>query len=143
MKTKDLNLAYKLRHALDESANNLPKKTSERLSSARNIALSRKKPESEQTVVLPRMVAASHGHGHGMHSPFQSDNNLFAWLGRMGVAVPLAALVFGLMGLYQYEQHQQIIEAATIDAEVLTDDLPLSAYLDHGFDAFLASSDEE
>lgn len=140
MKTKDLNLAYKLRHALDESANNLPEKTSKRLSSARNIALSRKKPESEQTVVVPRMAAV--GHGHGMHSPFHSDN-LFAWLGRMGVAVPLAALVFGLMGLYQYEQHQQIIEAATIDAEVLTDDLPLSAYLDHGFDAFLASSDEE
>lgn len=139
MKTKDLNLAYKLRHALDESANNLPEKTSERLSSARNIALSRKKPESEQTVAVPRIVAAGHG---GMHSPFQSDT-LFAWLGRMGVAVPLAALVFGLMGLYQYEQHQQIIEAATIDAEVLTDDLPLSAYLDHGFDAFLASSDEE
>jgi hypothetical protein len=140
MKTKDLNLAYKLRHALDESANNLPDKTSERLSSARNIALSRKKPEFEQTVSAPRLIAA--GHGNGMHSSFQADT-WFSWLGRMGVVVPLAALVFGLMGLFQYEKHQQIIEAATIDAEVLTDDLPLSAYLDHGFDAFLANSDEE
>ncbi len=140
MKTKDLNLAYKLRHALDESATNLPKKTSERLSSARNIALSRKKPESEQVVVAPRFVAV--GDRNTMHSPFASDT-VFSWLGRMGVALPLAALVFGLMGLYQYEKHQQIIEAATIDAEVLTDDLPLSAYLDHGFDAFLANSDEE
>lgn len=140
MKTKDLNLAYKLRHALDESANNLPEKTSERLSSARNIALSRKKAESERTVSVSRLATA--GHRSGMHSPFQSDT-WFSWLGRMGVAVPLAALVFGLMGLYQYEKHQQIIEAATIDAEVLTDDLPLSAYLDHGFDAFLANSDDE
>jgi hypothetical protein len=140
MKTKDLNLAYKLRHALDASANNLPKKTSERLSSARNIALSRKKPESEQTVIVPRFANA--GSPGNKHSPFHSDT-WFAWLGRMGVVIPLAALVFGLMGLYQYEKHQQIIEAATIDAEVLTDDLPLSAYLDHGFDAFLASSDEE
>jgi hypothetical protein len=140
MKTKDLNLAYKLRHALDESANNLPTKTSERLSSARNIALSRKKAESKQVAILPRFAAA--GHHSDMHSPFQSDV-WFSWLGRMGVAIPLAVLVFGLMGLHHYEQHQQIIEAATIDAEVLTDDLPVSAYLDHGFDAFLASADEE
>lgn len=139
MKTKDLNLAYKLRHALDESANNLPEKTSERLSSARNMALSRKKQGLEKTTVVPRAAVAGHA---GMRSSFGFDN-WSAWLNRMGVIIPLAALVFGLMGLYQYEQREQIIETATIDAEVLTDDLPLSAYLDHGFDAFLSNADED
>jgi hypothetical protein len=50
--------------------------------------------------------------------------------------------VFGLMGIYQFEQRQQIIESAAIDAEVLTDDLPLSAYLDNGFGAFLAKGED-
>jgi hypothetical protein len=71
-----------------------------------------------------------------------SSNSRWAWLGRMGMAVPLAALVFGLFAIYQFEQHQQIMDSASIDAEVLTDDLPISAYLDHGFDAFLAKGDK-
>lgn len=136
MNTKDLTLAYKLRHALDESANNLPDQTSERLSSARKIALSRKKQESKQTVVVRRAAAIGAGYSR---TSFHHDN-WTAWLGRMGVVIPLAALVFGLMGLYRYEQREQIIETANIDAEVLTDDLPLSAYLDHGFDAFLSGA---
>ncbi len=135
MKTKDLNLAYKLRHALDESANNLPEKTSERLSSARKIALSRKKQESPAQAYVPQVAAA----GHAID---RSPRHYLAWIGRMGLAIPLAVLVFGLIGIYQSEQRQQIIDAATIDAEMLTDDLPLSAYLDHGFDAFLASAED-
>ena len=134
MKTKDLNLAYKLRHALDESSNNLSAKTVERLASARNAALSRKKQESSIAVFATQAVPA----GHAASAP----RNHFAWIGRMGLAIPLAVLVFGLMGIYQFEQHQQVIEAAAIDAEVLTDDLPLSAYLDNGFGAFLAKEED-
>lgn len=134
MKTKDLNLAYKLRHALDESSNNLSTKTVERLASARNVALSRKKQESTVTVFATQAALA----GHAASTP----RNHFAWIGRMGLAIPLAVLVFGLMGIYQFEQHQQVIEAAAIDAEVLTDDLPLSAYLDNGFGAFIAKEED-
>lgn len=135
MKTKELDLAYKLRHALDESASQLPTKTAERLASARNIALSRKKLDSAVHVVAPQATFAGHAAG-------SSSSNRFAWIGRMGLAIPLAALVFGLMGIYQFEQRQQIIESAAIDAEVLTDDLPLSAYLDNGFGAFLAKGED-
>ena len=136
MKTKELDLAYKLRHALDESSNDLPQNICERLASARNIALSHKKAESTATVLAPRAALAGAAH----RAP--SIHNRFAWITRMGVAVPLAALVFGLMGIYQFEQRQQIIEAAAIDAEVLTDDLPISAYLDNGFNAFLAKGED-
>lgn len=134
MKTKELDLAYKLRHALDESSNDLPRDISERLAAARSIALSRKKAESTVAAIAPRTAVAGHSGS--------SSHNHFAWFTRMGVAVPLAALVFGLMGIYQFEQRQQIIEAAAIDAEVLTDDLPISAYLDNGFDAFLAKEEK-
>ena len=135
MKTKELDLAYKLRHALDESANDLPAKTADRLASARNIALSRKKQESAVPVLIPQTAYV--GRSEGPSSP-----KLFAWISRAGLVIPLAALVFGLMGIYQFEQRQQIIESAAIDAEVLTDDLPISAYLDNGFGAFLEKGED-
>jgi hypothetical protein len=55
------------------------------------------------------------------------------------VAVPLLAAVFGLAGLYQYEQQQRIAELAELDAAVLSDELPLTAYTDHGFNAYVSS----
>ena len=58
-------------------------------------------------------------------------------LGRLGVAIPLLALVVGLGGMYQYEQEQRIAEVAELDAAVLADELPLTAYLDHGFNAYV------
>lgn len=139
MNAKDLTLAYKVRHALDQGAENLPENAAERLASARKIALSRKKQESEQIAFAPR--AAGAGHDHARHT-FHFDN-LTIWAGRMGVLIPLVVMIFGLMGLYRYEQREQIIETANIDAEVLTDDLPLSAYLDHGFNAFLSNANED
>lgn len=139
MNAKDLTLAYKVRHALDQSADNLPESTAKRLSSARKIALSRKKQESEQLAFAQRMANA--GPGHARHT-FHFDN-LTIWAGRMGVLIPLVFMVFGLLGLYRYEQREQLIETANIDAEVLTDDLPLSAYLDHGFNAFLANGTDD
>jgi hypothetical protein len=66
----------------------------------------------------------------------------FSWLGRMGVALPLLALVIGLAGIYQYEQQERIADLADIDAAVLSDELPLSAYLDHGFNTYLNQSEQ-
>lgn len=60
----------------------------------------------------------------------------------MGVAVPMLVLVAGLAGIYQYEQQQRIADLAEIDAAVLSDELPLSAYLDHGFNAYLTQSEQ-
>lgn len=136
MKTKELDLAYKLSHALDESANKVSANTAERLASARKIALSRKKQDVTAPAFVTRPAMASYGDTN------TSSGNRWAWLGRMGTVLPLAALVFGLFAIYQFEQHQQIMDSASIDAEVLTDDLPISAYLDHGFDAFLAKGDK-
>ncbi|MFX6226163.1 DUF3619 family protein, partial [Acinetobacter baumannii] len=41
-------------------------------------------------------------------------------------------------GIYQHENAKRVSYLADIDAAVLSDELPLSAYLDHGFNAFLA-----
>ena len=135
MNAKDLYFAYQVKHALDQNLDNLPASTKERLASARKIAMSRKKPEPLYMRV-GRMAIAGHGQINDyFHSPL-------SWLGRVGVITPLlvGALVF--VGLYQYEKEQRISELAEIDAAVLADDLPVAAYVDQGFNAYLASRDD-
>lgn len=134
MNQKELNFAYKVRHALNESAENLPASAAERLSSARKIALSRKKKESAlHVLVSPRRLAGGAGSFFNAH---------FSWIARMGLILPLIVVATGLAGIYQYEQERHIDETAEIDAAVLTDELPLSAYVDHGFNAYLAKRGE-
>jgi hypothetical protein len=126
MNADDLNFAYKVRHALNEHLDNLPPATVDRLAAARKQALQRRKPESGLLVAGRRRA----GPAAGLLS--------FSWAGRMGVVLPLVALVAGLSGIYQYEEQQRIAEIAELDAAVLSDELPLTAYLDQGFEAYLA-----
>jgi hypothetical protein len=128
MNSRQIDFAYKVRHALNESADKLPAITADRLSTARKIALSRKKPDGRR-VRAPQAVLA--GAGSFFDQPF-------SWLGRMGLALPIIVLAIGLTGLYQAEQQRRISDIADIDALVLSDELPLSAYLDNGFNAYLA-----
>jgi hypothetical protein len=127
MNTDDINLAYKVRHALNEQLDSLPNATTSRLASARAAALARKKADA------PR-AAAVQASKKSMFGPFSGSG----W-GRIAVAVPLFALVAGLTGIYQHEQKQHIADIAELDAAVLSDALPLTAYLDDGFNAYLAS----
>ncbi|TFW02411.1 DUF3619 family protein [Oxalobacteraceae bacterium OM1] len=134
MNTRELNFAYKVRHALNETAENLPASTADRLASARKIALARKKKESALKVLVFRPALAGAGTAFG--------NGGLSWLRRIGLVIPMAAVAIGLAGIYQYEQQRRIAETAEIDVAVLADELPLSAYLDHGFNAYLAKRGE-
>ena len=130
MNVKELNFAYKVRHALNESLDILPPTTIDRLASARKVALSHKKNDVPLRVfALQRALAGKIGNFF--------DKPL-SWIGRMGLAIPVIVLVIGLVGIYQAEQQQRISEIADIDVAVLSDELPLTAYLDHGFNAYLA-----
>ena len=132
MNTDDINLAYKVRHALNEQLDTLPDATTSRLAAARAAALARKKADAPARVRHP--VAARGFFGLDVGALFSG-----AGLGRIAVAVPLFALVAGLAGVYQHEQKQHIADLAELDAAVLSDELPLTAYLDDGFNAYLAS----
>lgn len=135
MNTDELNFAYKVRHALNERLDDLPASTTDRLAQARKMALARKKAHVE----APMSVRVSKT---GMATAGGFLSRGFGWLGRMGVAVPMLVLVAGLAGIYQYEQQQRIADLAELDAAVLSDELPLSAYLDHGFNAYLTQSEQ-
>ena len=131
--TEETNFAYKVRHALNENLEQMPKSQTDRLAQARKAALARKKQDTPVRVLIREHALASGGR-------FISEH--MSWLGRMGLALPLLALVIGLVGIYQVEERQRLDEIADIDAAVLSDELPLSAYLDHGFNAYLANRGE-
>ena len=131
MNVTEYNFAYKVRHALNENLDALPASVTDRLASARNLALSRKKKGSPLRRLATQGVLA--GHVGGIFG------GQFPWMRRMGIALPMIVLIVGLVGIYQSEQQQRISETADMDVAVLSDELPLTAYLDHGFNAYLAT----
>lgn len=135
MNQKEINFAFKVRHALNENLDNLPAPAVDRLAAARKAALARKKKDAPTRVLAHQGVLAGHA------GSFFSDP--LSWLRRLGVAAPILAGLVLLSGLYQYEQQHRIAVAADIDAAVLSDELPPSAYLDRGFSAYLAQQQDQ
>jgi hypothetical protein len=131
MNTDDINLAYKIRHALNENLDNLPASTTDRLAAARAQALARKKADAPVRASAPQRAAFDLGALFSMQ-----------WVARAAVVAPLLAMVAGMVGVYQYEREQRVAELAELDAAVLSDDLPLTAYTDHGFNAYLAQQQQ-
>jgi hypothetical protein len=66
-------------------------------------------------------------------------------LGRLGgwsgfslrLLAPVTALAIALAAVYTWQQNQRAAEFEEIDAQLLTDELPIDAYLDRGFQNWL------
>jgi hypothetical protein len=66
------------------------------------------------------------------------------WAGfALRVLVPLALLIAFAGALYTWQQNQRAAEIEEVDALLLTDDLPIDAYLDRGFQNWLKKRDAE
>lgn len=133
LETKEIEFALKVRRALNESAARLPRATTDRLAAARQIALARKKPD---TRTRPVYVPALAGAGN-MPTNVGGARKRARW-SRLALVWPLLALVCGLAAIRYWENQQHLADIAAIDAAMLSDELPLSAYLDHGFHAYLS-----
>ena len=59
------------------------------------------------------------------------------WWLRIASALPLVALVGGLLLIQDWQTRSQISVAAEVDAALLGDDLPINAYRDAGFVEYL------
>jgi hypothetical protein len=92
------------------------------LERAREIALERKRPEPAAALAWADNVMGRVGGWGG-----------FA----MRVLLPLALLVGGGAAIYTWQQNQRAAELEEIDSQLLTDDLPIDAYLDRGFQNWL------
>ena len=111
---------------LTQGAQNLPAGINDRLHASRIKALSVRKPEK---VRAQKPVFA------GSMGNFSSGSNglwdTVSWV------APLVVLVFGLIGIGQWQNDSRITDIAEVDAALLTDDVPPDAYADSGFMAFL------
>lgn len=133
---REHEFALKVRRALDERATALPAATTDRLAAARRAALARKKPEAATAPVFVPAFAGAYGTTPASLPPAGRPYASFAR--RLLRAWPLALLLAGLVGIAYWEDMQRTAELADIDAAMLSDDLPLNAYLDHGFNAYLS-----
>lgn len=117
---------------LSDAADDLPYDISERLRASRVQALGRRKLAITQTATS---VALSGGAG-----TLTFGNDLPSWWDRVAAAIPLLALILGLIAINVIQNDRRANEIAEIDAALLTDDLPPAAYTDPGFTQFLKSS---
>jgi len=102
---------------------------SERLRFAREQALVRAQAARQvQTAAAPVVV------GRGRTAVLA---NPLGWWFKLGSAAPLALLVLGLAGIAHVHEKAQIAAVAEVDAALLADDLPPSAYTDPGFAEYL------
>lgn len=92
----------------------LPKEIKDRLYAARMKAISLKKPEKVR--VQKRALATSSGN-------WNSGSSNGVW-DTIGWVAPLAVLVFGLIGIAQWQDDSRINDIAEVDAALLTDDVP-------------------
>ncbi len=124
--------ALRLTDRLSDAAENLPYDISERLRAARVQALGRRK------IVLRQSTAQAAISVGGATLAFGNDH-LSGW-GRLAAALPMLALVIGLIAINIIQNDKHANEIAAIDAALLTDDLPPAAYADPGFLQFLKIS---
>jgi len=134
MSNQEADFSRQVRRALYEGLDNIPTHYRERLASARQLAVSRKKQPvySRVAAYLPKLSMP----GHHMLPPEWASSRL--WL-----TISLASLLIGLTMIYDISLHQHIYETAEIDAMVLTDELPLTAYLDEGFNSYLDQKEKD
>ena len=114
----------------------LPYEVAERLRAARTQAMGRRKLVPAQ--VAPSVVSA----GGGAATLGGGDDGV-SWWNRIASALPLLVLAAGLVTIHVVQNEQRANEVAEVDAAILTDDLPPSAYADPGFAQFLKSGGGE
>ncbi|CAM4036646.1 DUF3619 family protein [Roseateles saccharophilus] len=130
--------------SLNERNAELPHDVTERLRFAREQALARaaqaRAASTAVSAASPAVVqmGATLALGGGPRRA-GSDNGLWA---KLVSALPLLALVAGLLLMHRGQIHQQIVAAAEVDTALLSDNLPPAAFSDPGFAEFLRDGQE-
>jgi hypothetical protein len=118
-------IAYRIKQILNRGLD-LDAGKLARLKDSRELALARQRIDSHVPVLA------------------WADNIVGRWGGPVSLIprmlLPMAVLILGLIAINQWRDSQLAAEIEEIDAAVLTSDLPLDAYLDKGFDAWLKRS---
>ena len=117
----EMQFGNRIRHLLN-SAPALSADKAARLAAARAQALERQRPELTPALAWIDNVLVAVG----------------GWTGfSLRVMAPTIALVISLAVIWTWQQNQRVAEIEEIDAMLLTDELPIDAYLDRGFQNWL------
>jgi hypothetical protein len=120
----EMQFAHRIRQILNQGITVTPD-VAQRLAQARNRAL-------ERHSAAPAVAWADNVTGS------------IGWAGlALRVLVPLAMLIAFAGAVYTWQQNQRAAEIEEVDALLLTDDLPIDAYLDRGFQNWLKKRDAE
>jgi hypothetical protein len=122
-------IAKKITAYLDRGTAELKAGTAFKLQRARQRALSRL---DEKTQPVPALVLAGTGGSTFGQRRFFPDARL--WIG-------VLLIVGGVLGYQYWEQAQQARDIEETDAAILASELPIEAYLDQGFEAWLKHSE--
>jgi hypothetical protein len=109
----------------------MPYEAAERLRAARVRAVAMRKLPEHAPVVVGRGGSALLAFGER------------SWFNRIASVLPLVVLAAGLVLIHSAQTDRRASELAEVDAALLTDDLPPSAYADPGFVQFLKSGGAE
>lgn len=127
---EEIRFASKIRQALAEGA---------RLEGPRGAAVATRLRAARERALEARRTARSPALAWARGGAAGLAGGGFGGVGgfSLRVVLPTLLLVAGLFAIYNWQQAQQAAAVEELDALLLTDDLPLDAYLDRGFEAWL------
>ena len=131
MTTHEDDFAKKITLYLDAANRELKSGTLYRLQQARGAALA----HAQATRVAPELAYAGNGAGVSVAGSRPFYAQLRFWLG-------VALIAFAGFGWQQWQAYQAVKDAEEVDAQLLTSDLPIDAYLDRGFQVWLKTATE-
>ena len=122
MNAHEHETAQKIARVLDRSTRNMGGETVAQLAAAREQALAGFRTAPGWKLAWAGSWSSQDGPAAGLR-----------------YALPIALLVLGLISIvYWHSGNGQSNELADLDVRLLTDDLPIDAYLDKGFDSWLS-----
>ena len=128
--------ALRVTARLSSGTDALPYDISERLRASRMQALAKRKV----TVPVRRTAPAAAVVSAGSTATLGRGGDGSSWWNALVSAVPLLALVVGLVVINIAQDERAANDVAEVDSALLTDDLPPAAYSDPGFVQFLKTS---
>lgn len=126
-------LAVRLAGAISLRSQDLPHDISERLRVGREQALARALAVRQQSSGSPVVTGIS-------RSGAATLGRFAPWGQRFASVLPLVVLVSGMLMIERWNSQEQVLAAAEIDTQLLSDALPPAAYSDPGFAEFLKSN---
>jgi hypothetical protein len=127
MNQPEQELAKKLVRYLDYGVDHLEPGVRERLAAARRTALSQYREKPATVLGLAWAGQAAHWlTEHRFHSPH--------------LLIAAAALILATTGVVYWQSTKPANGLTELDVYLLTDELPINAYLDKGFDSWLKRS---